>query len=94
MKTIFIYDVTHNNLTLQHTFIVKNNNVCLEPPFVHLPLLLRLLVAFKFAHTRENQYPLPRYVVYTNASNNTSSYTHVNLYMIERDNASRWCWCE
>ena len=58
----------------------KNLNV--KIPYYTSTFSSEHLVAFLDVHTREIDYLSLMYVVYTNASNSTSSYTHINLYMV------------
>ena len=59
-----------------NTSIIKFS-LNLRPLFVHLLYFKKevIKIAFLDVHTREQQYLS---LIYTNASNNTHSYTHIN----------------
>ena len=56
----------------------------LRAPFCISTFTLYFLIAFLDIQTRENNASPFKFTMYTNASNNAPSYTHVSLYMVWR----------
>ena len=51
-------------------------------PFCTSILTFKFLIPYPIIQTRENQGLLLMHTLYANASNNTHSYTHINLHVV------------